>query len=239
MSSLYLDVLPLALGAAISPAVLTLELLILSGKVQPKLRAWLYLLGAVVVLVAFSILALTVLRNVSEATGGPPNPWSIATKAVIALGLIALGLRQLHPRKTLGEAHQSRVKERLQSAKAPVFVVVGMVAMLSNFSTLVLYIPAMHVINLSDDGDTTKVTAGIMLLLITITPILLPVLSITVVGHRSDAMLVRVNGYATRYSRQINAGICFLFAALLGYSAVKDPLSQGRPRRTASWCLPA
>ena len=57
-----------------SPGVLTLELLILSGKVQPKLRAWLYLTGAVFVLVAFSFLALTVLRNVSEATGGPPEP---------------------------------------------------------------------------------------------------------------------------------------------------------------------
>jgi hypothetical protein len=32
MSSLYASVLPLALGAAISPAVLTIELLILSGK---------------------------------------------------------------------------------------------------------------------------------------------------------------------------------------------------------------
>lgn len=224
MSSLYVEVLPLALGAAISPGVLTLELLILSGKVQPKLRAWLYLAGAVVILVAFSFLALTVLRNASDATGGPPNPWSITTKAVLALGLLALGLRQLHPKKTLGEVHQSRVKERLQSAKAPVFVLVGMVAMLSNFSTLVLYIPAMHVINLSEDDVPTKITAGIMLLLITITPILLPVLSVSVVGHRSDALLARVNGYATRYSRQINAGICFVFAVLVGYSAVKDLL---------------
>jgi hypothetical protein len=225
VGSLYVDVLPLALGAAVSPGVLTLELLILSGKVQPKLRAWLHLLGAVMVLVAFSLLALTVLRNVSESTGGPPNPWSITVKAVLALGLLGLGLRQLHPMKTLGEAHQSRVKDRLQSAKAPVFVVVGMIAMLSNFSTLVLYIPAMHVINVSDDAAAVKVTAGIMLLLITITPLLLPVLAVTVVGHRSDALLARVNGFATRHSRQINAGICLVFAALLAYSAVKEALT--------------
>jgi Sap, sulfolipid-1-addressing protein len=225
MASLYVEVLPLALGAAVSPGVLTLELLILSGKVQPKLRAWLYLTGAALVLVAFSFLALTVLRNVSEATGGPPNPWSIGVKSVIALGLLALGLRQLHPKKTLGEVHQSRVKGRLQTAKAPAFVVVGIVAMLSNFSTLVLYIPAMHVINLSDDPVSTKVTAGLMLLIITITPILLPVLAVTVVGHRSDALLARVNGFTGRHSRQINAGICLAFAALLAYSAVKEARS--------------
>ena len=117
------------------------------------------------------------------------------------------------------------MKERLQGAKAPVFLVVGMVAMLSNFSTLVLYIPAMHLISVSDDDATMKIAAGLMVVLITITPLLLPVLAVTAVGHRSDAMLARVNGYATRYSRQIDAGICFLFAALLGYSAVKDLLA--------------
>jgi hypothetical protein len=37
-----------------------------------------------------------------------------------------------------------------------VFVVVGMLAMLSNFSTLVLYIPAMHVINVSEDDPAPK-----------------------------------------------------------------------------------
>jgi hypothetical protein len=39
MSSLDVEVLPFALGAAISPGVLTFELLMLSGKAQPKLRA--------------------------------------------------------------------------------------------------------------------------------------------------------------------------------------------------------
>ncbi len=105
------------------------------------------------------------------------------------------------------------------------FVVVGMLAMLSNFSTLVLYIPAMHIINVSEDDAATKVTAGIMLLLITITPILLPVLAVTVVGHRSDALLARVNSFTSRHSRQINSAICFVFSALLVYSAVKEALS--------------
>jgi hypothetical protein len=64
-----------------------------------------------------------------------------------------------------------------------------------------------------------------MLLLIEITPILLPVLAVTVVGHRSDALLARVNGFATRHSRQINAAICLVFAALIAYSAVKETLA--------------
>ena len=101
MSSLFVEVLPFALGAAVSPGVLTLELLILTGKTQPKLRAWLYLLGAVAVLVAFSFLALSIPRSPS-ASGAPPDYWSIGVKAVLALGLLALGLRQLHRRRLWG-----------------------------------------------------------------------------------------------------------------------------------------
>jgi len=47
------------------------------------------------------------------------------------------------------------------------------------------------------------------------------VLAVTIVGHRSAALLSRVNGWTTRHTRQINAGLCFFFALLIGYSAVK------------------
>jgi Sap, sulfolipid-1-addressing protein len=225
MSSLYVEVLPLALGAAASPAVLTLELLILSGKTQPKARAWLYALGSVLVLLAFSFLAVTVMRNLTQTSDEPPNPWSIAAKALIALALLALALRQLHPKKTAGEAHQSRVAAKMETAKLPFFLLVGMIAMLSNLSTLVLYIPAIHLITHSTADDATKWGAAVMLLLITSAPFVLPVLAVTIVGHRSDALLARVNAFTGRHSRQINAAICFVFAALLGYSAVKELLS--------------
>lgn len=225
MSSLSVEVLPLALGAAVSPAVLTLELLILSGRTQPKARGWLYVLGAVFVLLAFSLLAVTVMRNFTQTSGAPPNPWSIAAKGLIALALLALALRQLHPKKTAGEAHQSRVATRMTTARLPFFFLVGVIAMLSNLSTLVLYIPAIHVITHATGDDPTKWGAAVMLLLITSAPFVLPVLAVTIVGHRSDALLARVNGFTTRHSRQINAGICFAFAALLAYSAVKELLS--------------
>ena len=183
------------------------------------------MIGAVFVLLAFSLLAVTVMRNVTQTSGEPPNPWSIAAKSLIAFALLALALRQLHPKKTVGEAHQSRVATKMATAKLPFFLLVGMIAMLSNLSTLVLYIPAIHVITHSTADDATKWGVAVMLLAITSAPFVLPVLAVTIVGHRSDALLARVNGFTTRHSRQINASICFVFAALLGYSAVKELLT--------------
>ncbi len=53
----------------------------------------------------------------------------------------------------------------------------------------------------------------------------LPVLVVSVVGHRSDALLDRLNGAITRHSRLISAIICFVFAGLLLYSAGKQWVS--------------
>ena len=225
MTGLYASVLPFALGAAVSPTLLTIELLILSGRNQPKARAWCFVIGATVVLVAFGVLCAFVLRRSPDANGGPVNPWTIVIEGVILLLLVLLGVRQLRPAKTAGEKRHSSVKDKLATAKLPFFLGVGALAMLTNFSTLVLYLPAVHVITRSTDADTAKVTAGLMLLVITVLPFWLPVLAVTILGHRSDALLAKVNGWATRYQRQVNAGICFVFAAIIAVSIVQKLLA--------------
>lgn len=224
MSGLLLTVLPFALGAAVSPTLLTLELLILTGRTNRKSRAWMFVIGASATILVFGIVAATLLRNVGDATASPPDPWSIGIKGVIAAVLLGLGIRQLRPGKTAGEKHHGKTAQRMQTAKAPFFLVVGVVGMLVNFSTLVLYLPAIHLIVHSDDPVSTKWAAGLMLWGITILPIVVPVLAVSIVGQRSDPLLARLNSWTTGHSRQINAGLCFLFAALLAYSAVKEAL---------------
>lgn len=223
MSSLLLSVLPFALGAAVSPTLLTLELLILTGRTHRKSRAWMFVIGASVTIFAFGLLAATVFRSVGDPST-TPNPWSVAIKVLAALVLLVLGIRQLRPARTAGEKHHSRVADRMQNAKAPFFLGIGVVGMLVNFSTLVLYLPAVHLIVHSGEPTADRWAAGLMLWVITITPIVVPVLAVTIVGHRSDALLARLNTWTTQHSRQINAGICFLFTALLGVSAVKELL---------------
>lgn len=224
MSGLLLSVLPFALGAAVSPTLLTLELLILTGRNRPKSRAWMFAIGAAATIFAFGFLAATVLRNAEDAGSEPPDPWSIGLKAVVALVLLGLGIRQLRPARTAGEKHHGRVAERMQTARTPFFLGVGVLAMLTNFSTLVLYLPAVHVIVHSDEPSSARWAAAMMLWVITILPFVLPVLAVSIVGHRSDALLARLNTWSTKHSRQINAGICFVFAVLLGYSAIRDLL---------------
>ena len=223
MSGLLLSVLPFALGAAVSPTLLTLELLILTGRTNRKSRAWMFVVGAAATIFAFGLLAATLLRSVGDASS-TEDPWSIGIKAVVALALLGLGIRQLRPARTAGEKHHSRVADRMQTAKTPLFLGIGVIGMLVNFSTLVLYLPAVHLIVHSGEPLAARWLAGLMLWVVTITPIVIPVLAVSLVGHRSDALLTRLNIWTTGHSRQINAGLCFLFAALLGFSALQGAL---------------
>ncbi|MBU6279967.1 MAG: GAP family protein [Actinomycetales bacterium] len=225
MSSLFIAVLPFALGAAVSPTLLTLEFLILAGGTHAKSRAWMFVLGAMMTILVIGAFAAGALRNVAAPTAGATNYWLVGGEAFIALALVVIGVRQLRPVKTLGERHQSRTQHLIAGAKTPIFFVVGVVAMITNLSTIVLYLPAVHLIVHSTEPASTKALAALMLWVITILPILLPVLAVTIVGHRSDALLSRVNGWTARHTRQINAGLCFFFALLIGYSAVKAYLA--------------
>jgi hypothetical protein len=108
-----------------------------------------------------------------DANEGPVNPWSIVIKAIVVSLLLELGIRQLRP------------------AKPPFFLGVGAVAMLMDFSTLVLYLTAVHVIRRSTDESATKLAAGAMLFAITVLPFWLSVLAVSLVAIALTCSLPR------------------------------------------------
>lgn len=221
MPPLLLQVLPLALGAAVSPTAFVVELLILSGRRSPRPRAWAYVLGFTAVLVLAVALFLTVLHRTAQATGAAPSTTSRIVDGGAALLLALVGVRALVPRATPGERHQSRVAAKVASAGPGLYVGVGAVTMLVNFSTLILLAPACHDISRSDADTATKAAAVVLLVVVAALPVLLPIVMVTVLGPRGDAVLQRTNGFVGRHARAINAGVCFVLAALLAWKALR------------------
>ncbi len=129
-------VLPLALGAAVSPTLLAVQLLTLSRKTAPVGRGWAFAAGCAAVLAALSVLALLV----SRSTGGSHSSSDAgAIVKLAAAGLLAvLGVRNLRrppqpPRPERTGLHPPRRAFAL-----------GVGLMLVNFSTLAPYFPAAH-----------------------------------------------------------------------------------------------
>ena len=215
MSSLFLSVLPLALGAAVSPTLLTLELLILAGRNHPLSRAWAFAIGASAVLIGYAVVGLAFLQRLPDAGSGSPSLASAIIKIAAGLALALLGVRQLLHHPAPGEAKQGRLQQRMATSGPLVYVGIGALGMLTNVSTLVLLFPAMHTISNSSAPDSEKLWVAAAVVAIALTLVLVPVLAVSLLGSRAHTVLDAMNRFTTGHKRQINAGIAFIFAVWL------------------------
>jgi hypothetical protein len=213
MASLLGIVLPLALAASISPTVLALQLLTLSRKNAPVARAWAIAGGCAVVLAVFSGLALAL----AQSTGGSKSPSEAGAivKLVAAALLVAIAVRQVRapppvPKPEHVGAHPLRRSFAL-----------GIGLMLTNFSSIVLFFPAMHEIATSDAGVGAQLLAFALLYVITLLMAYGPPLFVTLLGTRATPELERLNGVFTAHRRGIGAGLCLVFAVFLAVAAIK------------------
>jgi hypothetical protein len=220
MGSSLAPVLPLALGAAISPTLLALQLLILSGTTHRLARAWALVAGSALVLAAFCVLCLTALARAQSGHGHKS-----ATDATVLIGsgvlLGALAVRSRIRRPTAGEQHTSRISQRLATASSAWFVGVGAVGMVVNFSTLLLVLPAVHEIVRSDADSTAKAVTFVVMYVIVLLPVLVPVVLAQALGSRADHALDATHRWVGRNARTIGTVIEAVFAVYLVVKGVR------------------
>lgn len=202
-------VIPLAAGAAVSPAVLTLQLVTLSGGVSPRARSWAIAAGYTAVLAGLSVVGLLL----AASTGGSdtPSETEAAVKLAAAVVLAVLGVRILtRPPKAPTDHGEADSEPHLGRHAA-----IGGVLMITNVTTAVLYIPAIHDAGVADISTADKAAAIALVLAITSIPAVAPPLAVTLLGQRAQGGLTKLNGFTTRHKRAIDAGICFAFSAFL------------------------
>ena len=85
---LMLRVLPLALGAALSPIILALQMLTLTSGTRRQLRAWLVALGAAVACGGWVVVGLLVVNRMPHPAHGP-DPTAGAARIALALLLVS------------------------------------------------------------------------------------------------------------------------------------------------------
>ena len=224
MTGLIGQVLPLAVGAMISPTILAIQVLVLSSRQRPRMKAFALLIGAAVTLAVFGLVVVLLLQSgpVTKADESAPTHGLIyvTLRLTGALLLVWLGVRSMRPKETPGEKHQSRVSSMLATAGAPLYFVVGVVGILIDFSSLVLYIPGLHDIVRSDASGTTKWIAFAILYLFILMPVIVPLLLSVVMGTKADPILAAINHFVVKHGRTINVVVCFVFAAYLAITGL-------------------
>jgi threonine/homoserine/homoserine lactone efflux protein len=115
----YAAAIPLALGAAVSPGLLAIVLLILSSEQRPKARAWFYLLGVVSVMLLGSLVGIVTVRALVEALGTPPTSLSVAVKVAVAVVFLGLGWRSIRTPSSRPARRPPLLEARLKTARPP------------------------------------------------------------------------------------------------------------------------
>ncbi len=218
----YAAAASLALGAAVSPGLLAIVLLILSSEQHPKARAWSYLLGVVTVLVLGALVGIVTVRTLVDALATLPTGLSVSVKAAVSIALVGLGWRSIRKPNPQPAHRPPWLEARLRAARPPLFFVLGVATMLTNWSTLLLYLSALEMIRATTARTGTTLLASGVALLITLSPLLLPVLAVSIVGHRSDRLLSLLGRTAGMHAHQIIAGIYVIIAAIVAVSALNE-----------------
>ena len=212
MTSPPLDVLPLALGAAVSPMLLVGQMRTLTAPGSGVRQSWAYLAGNALVVV-WALVGLGSGGALPSRPAAGADPVSAGVRLVLAAVLLAIGVRALH-----------REPEAAPTAPGRHSLVrsfgLGIALMAGNLTSLVLYLPALQ--DLARAGLAAVPLAAMVLLvsLVTLAPSLLPPLALLITGAWGRARLEQLCRWTLAHQGLINGGLCLVFAIYLGWSGL-------------------
>lgn len=210
--SLILQVLPFALGAAMSPTFLAMQVAVLTSPAPGALRrGWAMALGSMSMLLLLTFGGVSLLSSL-PTFGEFGDTWTEALVFALA-GLALLAVALFAARKP--RDHKDSMLVRLVDAKPPFIFSVGALRLAVNASTLALYIPALHLITSSSNGVVAKGIAFLLLFLITESPVLGPVLAVAIAGERAKPALTRIHDGIKDHTKQATVALCLVFGVVL------------------------
>jgi hypothetical protein len=223
MSQLLAVVIPLSLGAAVSPTALAVIVLTLSGKVSPRARAWAEVIGMAVALALVTVALLFLAQFIA---GRKPDPRILGTfDLAAAVALLVLGVRNALRLRSPAPGQKKRASSSAAGPKPNLlaFLGIGIALLVTDVTSLVLYIPALKDIVRAGIPDVQKAAVLAIPYFAVLAPAILPAALATVAPRSADKVLDPLNAWVTKNQRVIGMVVCFAFGAYLlwkGYVGV-------------------
>ncbi len=213
MSGLLTRIIPLALGAAISPTVLAANVIILGGR-RAVARGLVFTAGFTTVLAALTVSGLVISHQSQPSATRVQlthDVYGLLGVVLVSLAIISM----LRPRTHSDTGTPVHTSE--PSADKGLFAVfaLGFGLMISNLSTILLYLPAMHTISGSTAAAGAKVAAVAIAAIITSLPATAPLLLRIALPKRSAPVFGAINRFVTDHQRAITITVELGFGVYL------------------------
>jgi hypothetical protein len=215
MLALLAGILPFAVGAAVTPTILLAQLRNVDGPGGSLRKGAAYAAGCAAVLLGVSALSLAL----AAGTGGAASsPTAIAiVELSMAAALAGFGLWSGRSRSEV-DARRPRHVGRLRDFG------LGIGMMATNFTSLILYFPAMHLVGVSRSGTAGKIVAFMVLFGATMLPATAPLLPSGRLAAAVRSRLERANAFFDLHRRTLVPLLAFTFAAYLGVQGLVNLL---------------
>ncbi len=218
MNDLLSKVIPLSLGAAVSPTVLAGIVLVLGGR-RSLARGASFAFGVLTVLAALTVGGLLVSHHSQpSATQVQVTHDVYGLLGIVLLSLAVISLLRSRTHSDTGTPVQTS-DPKTESGLLAVYAL-GFGLMISNLSTIVLYLPAMHTVSESAASTSAKVIAVAIALAITSIPVTVPMLIRIGLPRRSVPIFAAVTRFVTNHQRVITLTIEVGFGFYLLYRAI-------------------
>jgi threonine/homoserine/homoserine lactone efflux protein len=215
MSEAIGQVLPLAVGVALSPIPIIGVVLMLATP-RARLNSLAFLVGWIAGLAVVGTVVLLVSGDAEASEQGAPADWVNVLKLVLGVLLLGVALKQWRGRPRAGEeATMPSWMQAIDTFRAP--KAAGLAVLLSavNPKNLLLVVAAAAAI--SQTGDSTGSQAAALAVFVAIGTLgpVAPVAIYFAMGERSKRILDELKAWMAHNNAAIMAAICLVIAAKL------------------------
>lgn len=224
MGDLLVKIIPMALGAAASPTMLAVLIVILARPPAALRRGIAFTAAGTIPLLVLSAVVALLWRGASlggETAQPDDNRAAWVDVGVGVLLLLLGGLLYLRHRRRAEHPAGSRSDAAAAHHGVLRAGVLGFALMATNTSTLLLYIPAAKDIANSPAGGAVKVVGWVVLLLVTMLPMLVTLVTYAVAPGTAQRVLEPLGAWFTRHNFAITLAI---FVVLGVYLVVRGGL---------------
>jgi hypothetical protein len=213
MTSVYVELVLVAIAAMLSPTTLFFSVLALVMGERPMRTGLFFYAGALTATLAVGVIAAFALGNAAASSkSNTPKTW-VAIVDLVAAGLVlAFVWRAMHrprdPRRT-----QRMMEQMGRVASSPAIAIVGAGATLANPGG---FIPlALKVISETNPSSSEYLLQWLLFSLVSLLPLLLALIGLAIWPDATKRLLVRARGWLERHARTVAAVILVLLAASL------------------------